>query len=82
MKQLVLAYRNFTTAMDCMCNKYSESEDLQKIRDKATEMFVSFYIVAARKSQREAQGFNTDLMKDAVVDLHSAHMGFKNLQLI
>jgi len=47
MKQLMLAYRNFTAAMDCMCNKYGASEDLRKIRDEATEMFVSFYDAAA-----------------------------------
>mgnify|MGYP001049808853 CR=1 FL=1 len=82
MKQLVLAYKNFTVVMDCMCNKYGESEGLRKIRDEAMEIFVSFYDDATQKSQREAQHFNTDLMKDAVVDLHSAHMGFKNLQLI
>ena len=38
MKQLELAHRNFTT----VCNKYSESEYLQEIRDKPRAMFVSF----------------------------------------
>ncbi|KAJ8427309.1 hypothetical protein Cgig2_032958 [Carnegiea gigantea] len=32
--------------------------------------------------KREAQGFNTNVMKDAVVDLDSAHMEFQNLQLL
>jgi len=30
----------------------------------------------------EAQHFNTDLMKDTVADLHSAHVEFQNLQLM
>ena len=62
--------------MDYMCNKYGESEDLRKIRDEAKEMFVSFYDAAGWKSRREAQGFNTDVMKDDIVDLHSAHVEF------
>ena len=67
--------------MDFMCNKYVESEDLRKIRDEAREMLVSFYDATAQKFPREAQGFNIDVMKEAVVDLHSAHVEFQNIQL-
>ena len=46
-KQLAFAYKNFAAVMDCMYNKYGESEDLQKIQDEVREMFVSFYEAAA-----------------------------------
>ncbi|KAJ8431997.1 hypothetical protein Cgig2_005926 [Carnegiea gigantea] len=58
---------------------YGKSEDLRKIRDEAREMFVLIYNDAAQKSQREAQGFNADVMKDVVVDLHSAHKANNDL---
>jgi len=29
----------------------------------------------------ESQGFNTAVIKEAIVDLHSAHMEFENIQL-
>ena len=46
-------------------------------------MFISFYDARAadQESQRERQVFNTDVMKEAVVDLQSAHMEFEKLQL-
>jgi len=55
MKQFALAYRNFTPIMDCMCNKYGESEYLQKIRDEVRAMFISFCdaLTAGKESRRE-----------------------------
>jgi len=69
------------SVMDCMCNKYGESEDLRKTWDEAREMFISFYDAVVQKSQREAQGFNTDVMNEAIADFQSAHVEFQKLQL-
>ena len=88
--QLAFAYRNFTTVMGCMCNKYSESEYLRKIQDEARAIFVSFCDAPTidEESQREGsvegppaigecQDLNTDVMKEAIADLQSAHADFQ-----
>jgi len=93
MKQLVLAYINFFTITDCIYNNYGEEEDLHKIWDEARAIFISFYdaLIAHQELLREdsvegvpvigeGQDSNTAVIKEAIIDVHSAHMEFAKLQ--
>ncbi|KAJ8433019.1 hypothetical protein Cgig2_015446 [Carnegiea gigantea] len=60
---------------------YSKSilKYVKDIWDEVREMFISFYDAAIQKSQREAQGFTTKVVKEAFADLQSAHKASNDL---
>ena len=54
-------YKDFITIMDCMCNKYGESEDLLKRQEEEKAKIISFYDAIDQKPQTEAQAFHIDV---------------------
>ena len=93
-RHLALAYRNFITIIDYICNKYKENEGLLKIRDKTKARFSLFCDapIECDKTQKEgsvegaptinqAQKSNNISMMEAIVELQGAHMEFMKVQV-